>query len=86
MCCHYEKLIFTCPLSIGQKNNKYDFRLANKFAQREFFKFFKTKDPVRSGEFAAIPILLPYKSLEKVKPGFLLSLMCMFHELNGAKF
>ena len=25
-------------------NNKYDFRLANRFAQHEFFKFFITKD------------------------------------------
>ena len=45
-------------------NNKYDFRLANRFAEREFFKFFITKDnQVRTDEFAAIPILLPFKSL-----------------------
>ena len=25
-------------------NNKYDFELANRFAQRKFFKFFLTKD------------------------------------------
>ena len=29
-------------------NNKYDFRLVNRFAQREFFKFFKAKDTVLS--------------------------------------
>ena len=40
-------------------NNKYDFQLANRFAQREFFKFFITKDnQVRTDEFAAILILL----------------------------
>ena len=25
-------------------NNKYDFRLSNRFSQREFFKLFITKD------------------------------------------
>ena len=42
-------------------SNKYGFRLTNRFAQREFFKFFVTK--VRTDEFAVIPILLPSKSL-----------------------
>ena len=45
-------------------NTKCDFRLANRFAQREFFKFFITKDnKVRNDEFAAIPILLTSKFL-----------------------
>ena len=45
-------------------NNKYDFRLANRFAQHIFFKFFKTKNnKARTDEFAAITILLPSKSL-----------------------
>ena len=38
---HYEKLIFTLPLKI---NNKCGFRLANRFAQGKFWKFFITKD------------------------------------------
>ena len=43
-------------------NNKKDFRLASRFAQREFFKFFIPKDNyVRTNEFAAIPILSPSK-------------------------
>ena len=45
-------------------NNKYDFRLASRFAQGEFFKFFIAKENyVRIDEFAAIPILLRSKSL-----------------------
>ena len=32
------------------------------------------------------PINLVLKSTEKVKPGFLLSLMCLFPESNGTKF
>ena len=45
-------------------NNKCGFQLAKKFAQREFFKFFKTKENyIRTGEFAAILIFLPSKSL-----------------------
>ena len=47
-------------------NNKYDFRLANRFAQREFFKLFIRKDnSVRTYEFPAIAILLPSKSMVK---------------------
>ena len=47
-------------------NNKHDFSLAKRFAQRELFKFFITKDNyVRTDEFAAIPILLLSKSLLK---------------------
>ena len=45
-------------------NNKYDFRLANRFAQREFFRSSIAKDKyVRTDEFAAIPILLASKLL-----------------------
>ena len=44
-------------------NNKYDFQLTNRFAQRDFFKFFITK--VRTDELAVILILLPFKSLLK---------------------
>ena len=39
-----------------------------RFAEREFSKFFITKDNyVRTDEFAAIPILLPSKSLKSCK-------------------
>ena len=49
-------------------NNKCDYQLANRFAQREFSKFFITKDNlIRTDDFAAIPILLPYKSLKMFK-------------------
>ena len=45
-------------------NNRYSFRLAAKFAQREFFKFYRPKDNyVRTNKFAAITIP-PSKSLE----------------------
>ena len=45
-------------------NNKCDFRLANRFAEPEVFKFFIKKDnQVRTYEFAAIPVLLTSKSL-----------------------
>ena len=45
-------------------SKKYGLRLANRFAQREILKFVVTKDKqVRTDEFAAIPILLPSKSL-----------------------
>ena len=49
-------------------NNKCDYQLANRFAQREFSKFFITKDNlIRTDDFAAIPILLPSKSLKMFK-------------------
>ena len=49
-----------------RKNNKCGLRLANKFAQREFFEIFITKENwVRADEFGAIPILFPSKSLLK---------------------
>ena len=57
---------FISPFDWLRINNKCGFRLANKFAQRKFFKFFITKDNwVRTDEFASIPILLPFKSLDK---------------------
>ena len=49
-------------------NNKCDYQLANRFAQREFSKFFITKDNlIRTDDFAAIPIFLPSKSLKMFK-------------------
>ena len=49
-------------------NNKYDFRLADRFAQPEFIKFFITKDSyVRTDEFATILVLLPPKFLQGKK-------------------
>ena len=49
-------------------SNKYDFRPANRFEQREVFKFFITKDSqVRNDDFVAIPMLLLFKSLNKAK-------------------
>lgn len=47
------------------KINKCGFRMANRFAQRKLFKFFIVKsNPVRTDEFAAIPILLPFESFD----------------------
>ena len=49
-----------------RKNNKCGLRLANKFAEREFFEIFITKENwVRTDEFGAIPILFPSKFLLK---------------------
>ena len=49
-------------------NYKSGFRLSSRFALRGFVKFFITKDNlVRTDEFAAIPILLPTKSLMNTK-------------------
>ena len=63
MCSHYEKLISHVCFRLVQ-NKQCGFRLANKFAQHEFFKFFITKDDsVRTNEFARIPIFFPSKPL-----------------------
>ena len=44
---------------------KCGFRMASRFAQCKLFKFFIVKgNQVRADEFAAIPILLPFKSLD----------------------
>ena len=53
-------------------NNKRGFRLANSTVQRQFFKFFITKNIlVRSDEFVSIPILSPFKFMiyDKISKG-----------------
>ena len=66
MCCQalWKVKIYMSPTD-WLKINKCGFQMANRFAQRTLFKFFIAKsNPVRTDEFAAIPILLPFQSLD----------------------
>ena len=48
-------------------DNKFGFRLENRFAPGEIFKFFITEDKLRTDEFSVISMLLPSNSLRIIK-------------------